>query len=255
MMNKNSFSLTISRDDYDAVIFDLDGVITDTARIHSVAWKKLFDQYLAQRASRDGKHYEPFDISIDYRRYVDGKPRYEGVRSFLESRGIHLPYGVAEDKPDQETICGLGNKKNPMFLEGLKTEGVDVYQSSLRLLEALRAMGIKTAIVSSSKNCATILDVAHITDLFDVKVDGKDAARLGLKGKPDPDTFLEAAQELGVEPVRSVIVEDAISGVQAGRSGKFGCVLGVDRTGHSDDLRKNGADVVVSDLSEVSVSD
>jgi alpha,alpha-trehalase len=254
-MNNKSFSLTISRDDYDAVIFDLDGVITDTARIHSVAWKNLFDQYLAQRATRDGKSYEPFDISIDYRRYVDGKPRYEGVRSFLESRGIHLPYGVPEDEPDQETICGLGNKKNPMFLEGLKTDGVDVYQSSLQLLEALRAQGTKTAIVSSSKNCATILDVAHITDLFDVKVDGMDAARLGLKGKPFPDTFLEAAQELGVEPARSVIVEDAISGVQAGRSGGFGCVLGVDRTGHPDDLRKNGADVVVSDLSEVRVSD
>ncbi len=255
MMNKKSFSLTISRDDHDAVIFDLDGVITDTARIHSVAWKKLFDQYLVQRATRDGKQYEPFDISLDYRRYVDGKPRYEGVKSFLESRGIHLPYGVPEDESDQETVCGLGNKKNPMFLEGLKTDGADVYQSSLRLLEALRAIGIKTAIVSSSKNCATILDVAHIKDLFDAKVDGMDAARLGLKGKPHPDTFLEAAQELGVEPARSIIVEDAISGVQAGHSGKFGCVLGVDRTGHPEDLRKNGADVVVSDLSEVSVSE
>lgn len=254
-MSNPPAALTISPRDYDAVIFDLDGVITDTARIHSIAWKKLFDDYLAQRADRYGETHEPFDKNVDYRRYVDGKPRYEGVRSFLESRGIDIPYGTPEDRPDQETVCGLGNKKNPMFLEGLQTHGADVYDSSVRLLKDLLQAGIKTAIVSSSKNCAKILEVAELTHLFQVKVDGADAAKLGLKGKPDPDTFLEAARELGVTAARSIIVEDAISGVQAGRSGQFGCVLGVDRTGHPDDLKNNGADIVVSDLAEVNVSD
>lgn len=254
-MSNPSIALTISPEKFDAVIFDLDGVITDTARIHSIAWKKLFDDYLAQRADQHGEKHEPFDSNADYRQYVDGKPRYEGVRSFLESRDIHLPYGEPDDGPEQETVCGLGNKKNPMFLEGLKTHGADVYNSSVQLLENLLQAGIKTAIVSSSKNCANILEVAKLTHLFQVKVDGTDAARLGLKGKPDPETFLEAAKELGVDPGRSIVVEDAISGVQAGRDGRFGCVLGVDRTGHPEDLSQNGADVVVSDLSEVNVSD
>lgn len=248
-------SLAISHRRFDAVIFDLDGVITDTARIHSTAWKRLFDNYLAERARRRGGTHKPFDMNTDYRRYVDGKPRYEGVRSFLKSRNIELPYGDPKDSPDQETICGLGNKKNPMFLEGIKTQGVDVYDSSLGLIDKLKEAGIKTAVVSSSKNCAAILEAAEITDLFDVKVDGVDAAQRKLEGKPAPDTFLEATRELGVTPERSVIVEDAISGVQAGRRGNFGCVIGIDRTGHPDDLKNNGADVVVSDLAEVEVSD
>ncbi|MCP5419468.1 MAG: trehalose-phosphatase [Gammaproteobacteria bacterium] len=255
MNNRSSLpALTVSPADYDAVIFDLDGVITDTARIHSTAWKKLFDDYLTQRAARFGERHALFDSNTDYRQYVDGKPRYEGVRSFLASRGIKLPYGTPDDKPDKETVCGLGNKKNPMFLEGLQTQGVDVYDSSVRFIQDLQKQGIRTAIVSSSKNCLTILEVARLTHLFEVKVDGQDGPRLGLKGKPEPDTFLEAAKELDVDPARSIVVEDAISGVQAGRKGGFGCVLGIDRTGHPDDLRDNGADVVVSDLVEVSVS-
>jgi alpha,alpha-trehalase len=243
--------MTISKDAYDAVIFDLDGVITDTASTHSTAWKALFDGYLQELAARDGKPFMPFNIDSDYRQFVDGKPRYEGVRSFLESRGIKLPYGDPEDPPDRETVCGLGNKKNPMFLARLERDGVQVYDSSVKLIHDLLAKGIRTAIVSSSKNCVAILEAAHITDLFEVKVDGVDAARLGLTGKPEADTFLEAAREMGVDPARSIVVEDAIAGVQAGRNGKFGCVLGIDRIGDPRALSENGADVVVSDLAEV----
>ncbi|MEE4379251.1 MAG: trehalose-phosphatase [Candidatus Competibacteraceae bacterium] len=254
MTDQSSPTFTVSPSDYDAVIFDLDGVITDTARIHSIAWKKLFDDYLEQRAARFGEQHEPFDPNVDYRQYVDGKPRYQGVKSFLASRGVEIPFGEPQDSPDQETVCGLGNKKNPMFLEGLKTYGADVYQSSVDFIHQLHEQGIRTSIVSSSKNCATILDVAGLTHLFEVKVDGLDGERMGLKGKPEPDTFLEAARVMGVDPTRSIIVEDAISGVQAGQKGNFGFVLGIDRTGHPDDLSENGADVVVKDLVEVAVS-
>lgn len=244
-------ALMISPRAYDAVIFDLDGVITRTASIHAAAWKALFDGYLKQRAASEGGPFVPFDRDRDYRTYVDGKPRYEGVRSFLESRGIRLPCGDPEDPPDRETICGLGNKKNPLFLDLVSSHGVEVFASSVRLIDQLKAHGIRTGIVSSSKNCAAILAAARLTTAFDVKVDGVDAAALGLAGKPNPDTFLEAARQLEVDPARAVIVEDAISGVQAGRRGHFGCVLGVDRNGHAAALKENGADVVVNDLAEV----
>lgn len=250
-MTSQSPALTISKKDFDAVIFDLDGVITDTASTHSTAWKALFDGYLKEHSEKTGEPFVPFDADLDYRQWVDGKPRYEGVKSFLESRGITLPYGDPEDSPDQETICGLGNKKNPMFLARLEQDGVEIYESSVKLTRDLLAQGIRTAIVSSSKNCPAILEAAQITNLFEVKVDGVDAARLGLPGKPNPDTFLEAAKEMGIDPARAVVVEDAIAGVQAGRAGKFGCVLGIDRVGDPDALRENGADVVVSDLAEV----
>jgi len=245
-MNDQAPALTISRATYDAVIFDLDGIITDTAKVHSKAWKKLFDDYLR---TRQGDAFAPF-TEADYLNYVDGKPRYEGVRSFLAARGIELPYGEPTDPPEADTICGLGNKKNPMFL-ALLEGGVDVYASSVRLLDDLKARGIKVAIVSSSKNCVAVLEAAGLNGAFDAKVDGVDAAERGLAGKPAPDTFLEAAHQMGVEAARSIVVEDAISGVQAGRSGRFGCVLGVDRSGQADALKANGADVVVSDLAEV----
>ena len=242
-------NVTLSRSDYDAVIFDLDGVITKTAKVHSRVWKRLFDEYLEKNAKGDWK---PFDDE-DYRRYVDGKPRYEGVKSFLESRGIHLPYGSPEDKPEKETVSGLGNRKNRYFNEVIERDGVDVYQPAVHLLRQLRSAGFKTAVVSSSKNCAAVLKAAGISDLFDRKVDGVDAQEMELEGKPSPDIFLVAAENLKVKPERAVVLEDAISGVKAGRKGGFGLVIGVDRTGHGEDLKKEGADVVLTDLSAIKV--
>jgi alpha,alpha-trehalase len=247
--------IVITQHDYDAVIFDLDGTVTRTAKIHAAAWKELFDKYLKKRADREGEKFQPFDIETDYRRYVDGKPRYEGVKSFLEFRGIDLPYGDRGDAPGKETVCGLGNSKNRLFSEQLEKRGVETYGSTIDLIRRLRIKGIRTAVISSSKNCSAILKVAGIADLFDTKVDGVDSDRLGLKGKPAPDIFLEAAAQLGVDPVRAVVVEDAIAGVQAGRRGGFGCVVGVDRTTQGIDLKRNGADLVVKDLSEIIVGD
>jgi alpha,alpha-trehalase len=246
-------SLELSKSQYDAVIFDLDGVITKTADVHARAWKRTFDEYLKGRTDLDEETARPFEIEEDYRVYVDGKPRYEGVRSFLESRGIDLPYGDPSDPPGVETICGIGNRKNDLFRKVLSEEGVEVYGSTIDLIKSLRDAGIKTAVVTSSKNCPHVLEAAGIANLFDVKVDGGDSARLGLKGKPDPDIFVEAAKDLGVKVKRCVVVEDAVSGVQAGRAGEFGCVVGVDRTGHPAALKEAGADVVVSDLAEVSL--
>ncbi|MFO1434685.1 MAG: beta-phosphoglucomutase family hydrolase [Candidatus Competibacteraceae bacterium] len=243
----------ISPTDWEAVIFDLDGIVTDTARLHAAAWKQLFDDYLRQRSSHDGEIHRPFDKDADYHPYVDGKLRYEGVRSFLASRGITLPYGTPEDGPERETVCGLGNKKNALFLQRLQTQGVDVYPSSVHLLERLRAAGIKTALVTASKNCDTILHVTGLSHLFNVKVDGVVAARLGLESKPDPATFLQAARELGSDPAHGIVVEDAIAGVQAGHNGRFGCVIGVARTVPPEELKNRGADVVVHDLAEVVV--
>jgi trehalose 6-phosphate phosphatase len=236
---------------YDAVIFDLDGVITKTAAIHAAAWKKLFDRYLKKS---QGKDFKPFDPDKDYRRYVDGKPRDKGVQSFLKSRGIELDYGSPDDDPDKETVRGLGNKKNTFFHEEIRKQGVKVYADALKFLHKLRVAGLKTAIISSSKNCATFLKAAHLTAQFDAKVDGVDSEELGLKGKPDPDIFLLAAQKLGVQPPRAIVVEDAISGVQAGKKGKFGWVIGVDRTDHAAALLENGADMAVSDLGEITVA-
>ncbi len=243
--------VTLSPRDYDAVLFDLDGVLTQTASVHASAWKKLFDEFLEQRASQAGEPFVAFDIATDYPRYVDGKPRYDGVQAFLESRGIELPSGGPEDGPEVQSVHALGKLKDRFFKQQLEQHGVEPYAPAIALVRALRAQEIKTAVVSSSKNCAAVLDAVGIAQLFDTRVDGTDVTRLELKGKPAPDAFLEAARRLGVEPTRAVVVEDAIAGVQAGRAGGFGCVIGVDRREHAQALRDAGADVVVTDLAQV----
>jgi len=241
----------ISVDRFDAVLFDLDGVITDTAAVHARAWKTMFDAYLRHHAAVTGTAFEPFTIERDYKTYVDGKPRYDGVRSFLQSRGIDLPEGTPADSADAETVCGLGNRKNELVNQLIDDEGVVVYDGSVRLLHQLRDAGVRLAVVSSSKNCVTVLENADLLDMFDARVDGVVAAERGLPGKPAPDTFLSAARDLGTVPERAVVVEDAISGVQAGRAGAFGLVIGVDRDGDPEALRSNGADMVVADLGEL----
>jgi alpha,alpha-trehalase len=242
---------TVSRADFDAVIFDLDGVVTRTASVHARAWKQAFDEFLARWRWGNGGSHDPFDIEDDYTQHVDGKPRYDGVRDFLASRSIELPEGDPSDGPDVESVCGLGNRKNELYNEQLSEGGVEIFEDTVAQVRAWREMGLKTAIVSSSKNCATVLQVAGLTELFDVRVDGVESARLGLEGKPAPDIFLKAAELLGVEPARAVVFEDAVSGVQAGRAGGFGWVIGVDRVGARDALLANGADTVVSDLGDV----
>ena len=242
---KNDSVPVISAAAFEAVIFDLDGVVTDTAELHASAWKRLFDAFLQRVAAEDQR---PFDRQADYLAFVDGKPRYEGVRSFIKSRGIELPDGEPGDPPGAETICGLGNAKNRLFLDILKTEGARVYSSSVALLRQLRSLGFATAIVSSSENCRAILSTVGIADLFDARVDGVEARRLDLEGKPAPDTFLEAASRLNAAPERCVVVEDALSGVEAGRRGGFGLVIGVDRHGQAAALRHAGADTVIADL-------
>jgi beta-phosphoglucomutase family hydrolase len=241
----------VTPEQFDAVLFDLDGVLTDTAKVHAACWKKMFDEFLRNQVAQTGEPFRPFDIDTDYKQYVDGKLRYEGVRSFLHSRGIRLPDGDPGDPAHRETICGLGNRKNDLIQEVLATDGVEVYDRSLPFVHHLRSVGIRTAIVSASRNCPAVLAAAGLADFFDVRVDGEVAARLHLAGKPAPDTFLEAARQLGVEPARAVVVEDAIAGVQAGRAGQFGLVIGVARKGEEDALRENGADIVVADLSEL----
>ncbi|MBU3979875.1 MAG: trehalose-phosphatase [Proteobacteria bacterium] len=253
MFRKKKPGFIISKSSFDAVLFDLDGVVTKTAKVHAASWKKLFDEYLKKRAALQGGSFKPFDSKNDYRKYVDGRPRYEGIKNFLASRGIALPYGTPDDPSDKETICGLGNRKNIFLHEYLEKNGVETYELSIKLIYKLKAAGIKTAIVSSSKNCAVVLKAAKIYDLFDVKVDGVDSLNLNLKGKPAPDIFLEAAQRLGVTPARAIVVEDAIAGVQAGRQGNFGCVIGVDRIGQSASLKASGAEIVVGNLSQISV--
>ena len=246
--------VTLSPQDYDAVLFDLDGVLTRTASVHAAAWKKLFDAFLEQRAADTGVAFEPFDIDADYRRYVDGKPRHDGVTAFLQSRGIDMPFGAPEDAPATQTVRALGKLKDRYFTQHLEQHGVEIYQASIALVRTLRAHAIRTAVVSSSNNCAAVLNAVGIADLFDARVDGTDLTRLGLKGKPAPDAFLEAAQRLNVEPSRAVVVEDAIAGVAAGRAGRFGFVIGVDRSGQSQALREAGADVVVTSLAQVQVA-
>jgi beta-phosphoglucomutase family hydrolase len=246
--------ITLSPRDYDAVLFDLDGVLTRTASVHAAVWKQLFDAFLEKRATQAGEPFVPFDIDTDYPRYVDGKPRYDGVASFLESRGIELPLGTPEDGPDVQSVRALGNLKDRYFLQQLEQHGVESYKTSIALARHLRAHKIRTAVVSSSNNCAAVLEAAGIAQLFDARVDGKDVTRLELKGKPEPDAFLEAARRVGAEPSRAVVVEDAIAGVEAGRAGRFGCVIGVDRSGHAQALRAAGADVVVTDLAQVRVA-
>lgn len=236
---------------FDAVLFDLDGVLTDTARVHARCWKRMFDEFLQRRAQERGETFVPFDAEADYHAYVDGKPRYDGVRDFLASRGIELPEGGSDAPTGEDSVRGLGNRKNEMVKAAIDSEGVDSYPSSIALVRALRARGLRTAVVSSSANCRAILRAAGIEDLFEVRVDGRVAAERGLPGKPAPDTFVAAARELGVEPARTVVVEDARSGVEAGRAGAFGLVLGVDRQGNAEALYAAGADRVVADLGEL----
>jgi alpha,alpha-trehalase len=239
--------------DIDAVIFDMDGVITDTASVHASTWKRMFDEYLKKRAKRYGETFHSFEIDLDYRRYVDGKPRYDGVEGFLESRGISLPYGNRGDKPDQETICGLGNRKNQYFLQYLKKQRVKVYKSSIAFIGRLKSKGIRTAVISASRNAETVLEVARVRELFSVKVDGVDSLKRHLKGKPDPAIFFEAARRLNVKPGRAAIVEDSLAGVEAGRRGEFKLVIGLDRAKQGEELIKRGADVAVRSLSEIEI--
>jgi beta-phosphoglucomutase family hydrolase len=246
-------TMQLSTDRFDAVLFDLDGVLTDTAAVHARAWTAMFDDFLRSWAQVRAHPFVPF-TGDDYKTYVDGKPRYDGVRSFLLSRGIELPEGHTDDPPDRETVRGLGNRKNDLVNRLLDDEGVVRYEGSVRLVEQLRERGIKLAVVSSSRNCASVLAAAGMGGLFDARVDGVVAGERGLPGKPAPDTFLAAAADLGARPERAVVIEDAISGVQAGRAGGFGLVIGVDREGHPEALRSNGADVVVGDLGELRVT-
>jgi len=236
---------------YQALLFDLDGVITRTATIHATAWKRLFDTFLARRAHVLGIAFEPFEIATDYLRSVDGRRRYDGVQAFLHSRGIDLPPGTPQDPPGEDTVCALGNAKNRYFAEELQRHGVELFDDTVALIRAARAHGAKTAVVSASENCRDILERAGLRELFDAEVTGIEAARLGLDGKPAPDTFLYAAKLLGVAPRDAVVLEDAVSGVQAGRAGGFGLVIGVDRQHSSDALIANGADLACPDLRQL----
>ena len=234
-----------------ACLFDLDGVLTQTAKVHAAAWKQMFDDYLRRRAAQTGEALVQFDAVRDYDEYVDGKPRYEGVRSFLASRGVELPEGGREDQPGAETIHGLGDRKNEIVLELIREQGVQPYEGSVSYVKAVRAAGLRRAVVSSSTNCRDVLAAAGIRELFEEIIDGVVAEREHLQGKPAPDTFLAGARALGVEPARAAVFEDALAGVEAGRAGRFGFVVGVDRVGQARELRAHGADLVVSDLAEL----
>jgi beta-phosphoglucomutase family hydrolase len=234
-----------------ACLFDMDGVLTQTAKVHAAAWKAMFDEFLRQWAERHGQEFVPFDPVGDYDNYVDGKPRYDGVESFLKSRGIELPQGTPEDSPDAETIDGLGNRKNEIVLKMIHEHGVEPYEGSVEYVKAARDGGLRRAVVSSSTNTREVLRAAGIEDLFDEIVDGVVAEREHLAGKPAPDTYLEGARVLGVKPGEAAVYEDALAGVEAGRAGHFGLVVGVDRVGQADALKAHGADVVVRDLSEL----
>ena len=250
-MTGDGGAFAIDRTAIDAVVFDMDGVVTRTAAVHAAAWKQLFDDFLERRAAVAGLDWAPFDADGDYRVYVDGKARYDGVRSFLSSRDITLPEGDPGDPPSAETVCGLGNRKNGYFIDQVERNGVQPFESTVRLVRILQRLGIGTAIISASENATAILDAAGIGTLFPVQVDGLVARRQALPGKPDPAVFLEATRQLGCVPERAIVVEDALAGVEAGRRGGFARVIGVDRTGHPDALRASGADVVVPDLADV----
>jgi beta-phosphoglucomutase family hydrolase len=234
-----------------ACLFDLDGVLTPTAKVHSAAWKNVFDEYLRRRADQRGEECVPFDPVRDYDDYVDGKPRYDGVRTFLASRGIELPQGSPSDPPGAQTIDGLGNRKNEAVIKMISESGVEPYEGSVRYVRAAREAGLRRAVVSSSTNCRDVLVAAGIDDLFEAIIDGLVAARDHLNGKPAPDTFLAGARAVGVEPARAAVFEDALAGVEAGRAGNFGIVVGVDRVGQAQALRAHGADIVVGDLAEL----
>ncbi|MEA1939009.1 MAG: beta-phosphoglucomutase family hydrolase [Pseudomonadota bacterium] len=241
--------------DFDAVIFDTDGVVTKTATVHATAWKRMFDAYLEEHGKKTGVSFVPFDADVEYKEYVDGKPRYDGVDSFMRSRGIVLERGTPSDSPEMETVCGLGNRKNAHFIKVVEEQGVEAFESTLELIRDLHKAGIRTALISASKNCRAIVGATDSLDLFETIVDGLEAEKTGFPGKPAPDVFLVAAKRLNVTPERAVIVEDAISGVQAGAAGHFGMVLGVAREGNKEALKENGADVVVTDLAEMRVVD
>jgi beta-phosphoglucomutase family hydrolase len=243
--------LAVTRDRYDAVLLDLDGVITDTASIHAACWKQIFDEYLQKRATQRGEAFRPFEIGADYRLYVDGKPRFDGAGDFLASRGIQLTEGGPHDPPQAETIGGLANHKDGLVNKIIQDQGVEPYEGSVKFIGQLRHEGFKTAVVTSSEHCETVLRVAKLDAFFDVRVDGNMIHAQRLAGKPAPDTFLMAARLLGVEPIRAVVVEDALSGVQAGLNGNFGLVIGVARQGNAEELRDHGAHLVVKDLGEL----
>src|SRR6516165_9714978 len=244
-------SARITRDRYDAVLLDLDGVITDTANLHAACWKQMFDQYLQKCAAQRDETFRPFDLATDYLLYVDGKPRFDGVRAFLTSRGIQLPEGSSDDPPQIESVCGLGNRKNELVNKVIEEVGVEPYEGSVKLIRQLRDQGFKTAVVTSGQNCTVVLKAAKLDGFFEVRVDGNTIHAQQLAGKPAPDTFLMAAKLLGVEPARTVIIEDAISGVQAGFNGNFGLVIGIARKGNAEELKQHGAHLVISDLGEL----
>jgi beta-phosphoglucomutase family hydrolase len=232
-------------------LFDLDGVLTRTATVHAAAWKQLFDEFLQAHAARTGEAWVPFDVDDDYGPYVDGRTRADGTRTFLASRGIHLSEGDPNDPPDALTVQGLGNRKNELVLERLARDGVEVFEGSVRYVKTARDDGLRRAVVSSSANTAQVLEAAGIADLFEARIDGLVAAERHLRGKPAPDMFLAGAEALGLAPAQAAVFEDALAGVEAGRAGGFGFVVGVDRVGHAAALREHGADLVVSDLAEL----
>jgi beta-phosphoglucomutase family hydrolase len=234
-----------------ACLFDLDGVLTDTASVHTKAWTAMFDDFLRTRAERTGDPFTPFDPVADYRRYVDGKRREDGVRSFLASRGITLPDGTPDDPPDAETVSGLGNRKNEQFQKTLRTDGVEVFEGSRRYLEAVAAAGLAVAVVSSSANTEQVLEVTGLARYVQHRVDGVTLREENIPGKPAPDSFLRAAQLLDVEPAHGVVFEDALAGVAAGHAGHFGYVVGVNRLDQADELKSSGADIVVNDLGDL----
>ena len=234
-----------------ACLFDLDGVLTDTASVHRKAWKAMFDSYLRGRAERTGEPFVPFDIATDYQTYVDGKKREDGVRSFLGSRGITLPEGDPDDDPSAETVHGLGNRKNKLFHQTMREDGVKVFEGSRRYLEAVTAAGLAVAVVSSSANTREVLEVTGLDKFVQHRVDGVTMREENIAGKPAPDSFLRAAELLAVTPAEASVFEDALAGVEAGRRGNFGFVVGVDRVGQAEALRRMGADVVVTDLAEL----
>jgi beta-phosphoglucomutase family hydrolase len=234
-----------------ACLFDMDGVVTQTALVHAAAWKAMFDEFLRKWSEQNGQPFVPFDAVRDYDHYVDGKPRLDGTRSFLEARGIHLPAGSPDDPPGTPTLHGLSNQKNELVIEKIETDGVKVYDGTIEYIKRARAAGLRTAIVSSSANTVQVLEAAGIADLFDTRVDGIIAQERHLAGKPAPDTFLAAAEDLKVTPDHAAVFEDALAGVEAGRAGHFALVVGVDRVGQAEELRKHGADIVVKDLAEL----
>jgi trehalose 6-phosphate phosphatase len=242
--------IEINLNRYEAAIFDMDGVITQSARAHLASWKRMFDEYLRAKAESQQEKFTPFSEE-DYYKYVDGKPRYEGAQSFLESRVIKLPYGKPDDDAGKETVCGLGNRKNQYFLKYLEKNGAESYQSTIDFIEHLQAKNKRVAAISSSRNAKAVLKAAGVTGLFHVVVDGVISSELNLKGKPAPDIFLEAARRLKVNPGEAIVVEDALSGVEAGKAGGFGLVIGVNRSGENSELKNHGADIVVGDLSEL----